>query len=56
MYASSRVEGKFPEVTWGVGGPFSFKVADSSRRKRLFIRLSFQEFGWMAVQMVCFCF
>jgi len=41
MYASVRVEGKFLEVSRGVGGIFPFKVAESSRRKRSFIRLSF---------------
>ena len=33
MYASVRVEGKFLEVTGGVGALFPFKVAKSSRRK-----------------------
>ena len=42
MYASLRVEGKFREVGGG-GGPFPLKIAESSRRKRSFIRLSFQE-------------
>ena len=41
MYASVRVEGKFLEVTRGDGGLFPFKVADASRRKSSFIRLSF---------------
>ena len=41
MYAFVRVEGKFIEVTGGVGGLFPFKIAESSRRKRSFIRLSF---------------
>ena len=56
MYASVRVEGKFLEVTGGDGGLFPFKVAEASRRKRSFIRLSFQEFRWLTVQRVRFCF
>ena len=56
MYASVRAEGKFLEVVGGGGGPFPFKIAESSRRKRSFVRLSFQEFRWLAVQMVRFCF
>ena len=56
MYASVRVEGKVLEVSGGVGGLFPFKVAEASRRKRSFIRLSFQEFRWLAVQMVRLCF
>jgi len=56
LNASVRVEGKFLEVVGGGGGPFPFKIAESSRRKRFFIRLSFQEFCWLAVQMVRFCF
>ena len=49
MYASVRVDGKFLEVVGGGGGPFPFKIAESSRR-------SFQEFWWLVVQMVRFCF
>ena len=49
MYVSVRVEGKVLEVSGGVGGLFPFKVAEASRRKRSFIRLSFQEFRWLAV-------
>ena len=44
------------EVTGGDGGLFPFKVAEASRRKRSFIRLSLQEFRWVTVQMVRFCF
>jgi len=56
MYASVRAEGKFLEVVGGGGGPFPFKIAESSRRKWSFIRLSFQELRWLAVQMVRFYF
>jgi len=56
MYVSVRVEGKFLEVSGGDGGLFPFKVAEASRRKRSFIRLSFQEFRWVAIQMVRFYF
>jgi len=56
MYASVRVEGKFLEVTGGGGGLFPFKVAEATRRKMSFIRLSFQEFRRVAVQMFRFCF
>ena len=56
MYASARVEGKVLEVFGGDGGLFPFKVSEASRRKRSFIRLSSQEFRWLAVQMVRFCF
>ena len=55
-YASVRVEGKFLEVVGDGGGRFPFEIAKSSGRKRSFIRLSFQEFRWLAVQMVRFCF
>jgi len=48
MYASVRVEGKFLEVTRGVGGLFPFKVVESSRKKRSFIWLNFQEFRWLS--------
>ena len=56
MYASVRVKGKLLEVIGGDGCFFPFKVVDASRRKISFIRLSFQEFRWVAVQMVRFCF
>jgi len=56
MYASVRVEGKSLEVTGGDRGVFPFKVEEAGRRKMSFIRLNFQEFRWLAVQMVCFYF
>jgi len=56
MYASVRVEGKVLEVFGGDRGLFPFKVSEASRRKRFFIRLSFQKFRWLAVQMLKFCF
>ena len=56
MYAAVRVEGKLLEVSRGMGGPFPFKVAESSKRKRSFLQLSLQEFRWVAVQMVRFYF
>ena len=34
---------------WSGGGPFPFKVVESTRRKRSFIQLSFQEFHWLPV-------
>jgi len=54
-YASVRVEGKFLEFFGGEGGAFSFRVVESSRRSRAFIKLSIQEYRWLAVEMVRFC-
>jgi len=56
MFASMRVEGKFFEVSGSGRGPFPFTFAESSRRKRVFFQFSFQEFQWLPVQMVRFCF
>ena len=39
----------------GLRGAFPFRVVESSRRSRSFIKLSFQEFGWLAIEMVRFC-
>jgi len=54
MYASVRVEGKFLEFFGGEGGAFPFRVMETSRR-RTFIKLSSQEYRWLAVEMVRFC-
>jgi len=55
MYASVRVEGKFLELIGGEGGAFPFRVMESSRKRRAFIKLSSQEYRWLAVEMVRFC-
>jgi len=56
MYASLRVEGKFLELLGGEGGAFPYRVMESTRRSRAFIKLSSQEYRWLAVEMVQFCF
>jgi len=56
MSASLRVEGKFMELLGGEGGAFPYRVMESSRRRRAFIKLSRQEYRWLAVEMVRFCF
>jgi len=40
MYASVRVEGKFLEFFGGEGGAFLFRVMESRRSRRAFIKLS----------------
>jgi len=50
MYASVRVEGKLFELFGGEGGNFPFRVVESNRR-RSFIKLSFQEYRWLAIGM-----
>ena len=55
MYASVRVEGKLLEFCGGEGGAFPFRVVESNRRSKPFIKLSFQEFRWLAIEMVRFC-
>ena len=47
MHASVKVERKFLEVLGSGEGPFPFQVAESSRRKRSFIRQSPRSLvGW----------
>jgi len=53
MYASVIVEGKFLKFFGGEGGAFLFRVVESSRRRRAFIKLSIQD-RWLAVEMVRF--
>jgi len=55
MYALIRVEGKLLEFCGGKGGAFPFRVVQSNRRSWSFIKLSFQEFRWLAIEMVRFC-
>jgi len=55
VYASVRVEGKFLEVFGGERGAFPFKVVESNRRCRSFIKLTIQEYRLLAIEMVCFC-
>jgi len=55
MYASVRVEGKLLEFCGGEGGAFPFRVIESNRRSRYFIKLNIQEFRWLAIEMVRLC-
>jgi len=55
MYASVRVEGKLLEVLGGDEGAFPFRVMETSRRRRVFVKLTRQEYRWLAVEMVRFC-
>ena len=55
MYASVRVEGKFLEFLGCEGGAFPFRVVASNRRSRSFIKVSIQEYKWLAIEMVRFC-
>ena len=55
MYASVSVEGKFLEFFGHEGGAFPFKVVESNRRSRSFIKLTIQECRWPAIEIVHFC-
>jgi len=56
MYASVRVEGKFLEFFGNEGGPSPFRVMESCRRGRSFIKLNSQEFRWLAEELARFCY
>jgi len=40
MYASVRVEGKLLEVIGGDEGAFPFRILKTSRRRRVFVKLT----------------
>ena len=50
MVDSVCVEGKTFE-----GGVFPFRITEFSRRRRFFVSLNFEEFRWLAVELVHFC-
>jgi len=54
MYASVRVKGKFLEFFGGEEGVFPFRVVESNRRSKSFIKLSIREYRWLAIEMVRF--
>jgi len=43
------------DLAGGEGGAFPFRVMESSRRRRAFIKLSSQEYRWLAVEIVRSC-